>query len=82
MIFQSGASAPKALRNFEKSSNLAKNEKKPCSTCIPPISPWYSGYPNIGYWVLIPLLVTAFVKRVVTSPVSYTHLTLPTILLV
>ena len=31
VIFLSGVHAPKALRNFEKSSNMAKNEEKPCS---------------------------------------------------
>ena len=34
VIIQSGA-----LRNFEKSSNMPKNEEKLCPTCLNPISP-------------------------------------------
>ena len=32
MIFFSRWRAPKSLRNFEKLSNMAKNEENPCST--------------------------------------------------
>ena len=32
------------MLHFEKSSNLAKNEENPCSTCLQPISLSYCGY--------------------------------------
>ena len=44
--------------HFEKSSNMAKNEEKPCSTCLKPISPLYSRYPKIRFWVpVLPLVI-------------------------
>ena len=36
---------------------LAKNEEKPCSTCIIPISPWHCMYPNPGFRVPVLLLI-------------------------
>ena len=43
--------------HFEKSSNMAKNEVKPCSNCLKPISTWHCGHPKPGFWVPIPPLV-------------------------
>ena len=37
------------VHHFEKPSNLAKNEEKPSSTCLQPISPLYCVYPNPGF---------------------------------
>ena len=41
-----------------KSSNMAKNEEKPCSTCLQqPISTWNCGYPKPGFCVSLPPLL-------------------------
>ena len=43
---------------WKKSSNMAKNEEKPCSTCLQPISPNYCRYPKSGFRVPVPPLAT------------------------
>ena len=54
VIFQSGPHQ-RCSGNFEKSSNMAKiwqkNEEKPCSTCLKPISPWHFQNPKPRFWV-------------------------------
>ena len=50
--------------HFEKSTNngksLAKNEAKPCSTSLQPISPWYYRYLKPGFWIpVLPLIYDA-----------------------
>ena len=44
--------------HFEKSSNMAKNDEKPCSTCLKPISSLYSRYSKIRFRVPVLPLVT------------------------
>ena len=63
---------PKVLRNIEKSSNnipknLAKNEEKPCSTCL--INP-YIFSTDFGYY---PISVTRVTQYVSDSIVVYLY---------
>ena len=50
MIFQSETTRSHCMQNFEKSSNMAINEVKPCSTCLKPISLANSEYPKMHFW--------------------------------
>ena len=57
--------------HFEKSSNMAKNEEKPCLTCLQPISPWHWRYPKPGFRVLISLLILLFAFKKNISLLCY-----------
>ena len=55
MIFQSAAASTFGVLHFDKSSNMAKNEEKPCSTCLQAIFPWYTANtlnPGFGYPII------------------------------
>jgi len=50
---------------------LAKNEEKPCSTCLQPISPWHDGYPKCKFRVPIPpLLVSLILKHLFSAIIT------------
>ena len=64
--------------HVEKSSNMAKNEEKPCSTCLSTyFSTVFCWNPKPGFWVPIPpLLNSTFFKimKIITIYIFYKYL--------